>query len=82
MNNPNILYWPLALIIIILLWPILKWLIIILLVLLALAFFKFSKNITIIRPANPSDSNYNRQHLEDNDVIDVQVKIKDKESER
>ena len=68
----SFLYWLTALLVIYMLWPILKWLIVLLFIFLVYIFFKISKAPTVI-----IDDNKSKQPNED-DVIDVKVRVRDK----
>ena len=86
MNNfRSILYWIVTFFVIIALWPILKWLILILIVLAIYLFYRLRKNMTV-HTFNMHDdfgqdeyNDYERPNIDHGDVIDVEVEVKEEE---
>ncbi len=78
-NSYGVAYWLVVIVLVVILWPILKWLLLILLAVLAYIFYKSYKHF------KAGDKNVHYEQREslsnDDDIIDVKVKVKNKEDE-
>lgn len=78
-NSYGVAYWLVVMVLVVILWPILKWLLLILLAVLAYIFYKSYKYF------KAGDKNVHYEQREslsnDDDIIDVKVKVKNKEDE-
>lgn len=78
-NSYGVAYWLVVIVLVVILWPILKWLLLILLAVLAYIFYKSYQYF------KASDKNVHFEQREslnhDDDIIDVKVKVKNKEDE-
>ncbi len=77
MNNDFFRY-LIGFIVIMLLWPLIKWLVLIVLALVVILILYLHRKIRIIKPSD-SNTRINDQRIDSDDIIDVEYKTKDGE---